>query len=157
MSNDAIFKENLAIGTAGEDIVYDYLVANNSFVHDHRKENHDDRKGPRLKGTEGELVLPDFSVRNKSERKGSFSVDSKVKTSVYTVKGKKCFTVDNKFEQYKLATQILKLDYLMMVFLHDGRMYFYKEDEYFDTTTFANQYSTGLVYLFEYDEKKIRY
>lgn len=157
MSSEAEFREKLAIGTAGEDVVYDYLIANNSYVHDHRKENHEDNKGPRLKGTEGELVLPDFSVRNKSDRKGSFAVDSKVKTSLYTINGTQCFTVDNKFEQYRLATQVLKLDFLMIVFLYKNRMYFYRENEYVDTTTFNNRYGSGLVYCFKYDESKIRY
>jgi len=156
-STEKEFQENLAIGIAGEDIVYDYLVANNSYVHDHRKETHQDNKGPRLRGTEGELVLPDFSVRNKSERKGNFAVDAKVKNSVYTVNGKVCFTVDNKYEQYKTATQILKLDYLALVFIYKNRMYFYKDEDCIGTTRFNNQYSKGLVYLFEYDEKRIRY
>lgn len=157
MSSDELFKKNLEIGEAGEDILYDYLVANNSFVGDLRSQKRGKGLGPRLKGTEGTLVLPDFEVYNKNPKKGNFAVDAKVKTSTYTINGKRCFTVDNKYEQYKRAVQVKKLDFLMIVFLFEGRMFFYKDTDCIGTTTFANQYSRGNVYLFEYDETKIRY
>jgi hypothetical protein len=154
---DKRFEENLAVGEAGEDIVYSYLVANNSFVEDLRKQKRSEGGGPRLKGTEGSLVSPDFAVYNKNPKKGNFAVDAKVKTSIYPVYGKKCFTVDSKYEQYKRVVQVKKLDFLMIVFIYEGRMYFYKDTECSGITTFRNQYSTGNVYLFEFDKSKIRY
>lgn len=147
----------LEIGTAGENVLYDYLVANNSYVEDQRHQKYDGHTGPRLKGTEGTLVLPDFVVYNKDPAKGCFAVDAKVKTSVYPVNGKMCFTVDKKFEQYCRATAVKRLDFLMLVFIYKGRMYFYKDTDCIGTTTFDNQYSTGLVYLFEFDERNMRY
>lgn len=151
---DNNFESKLAAGIAGEDIVYNYLIANNSLVEDLRKQVHEEYSGPCLRGTEGKIVLPDFAVYNKNPAKGSFTVDSKVKTSVYTLKGKKCFTVDNKFEQYRRATEIKKLDYLKIIFIYNGKMYSYRDNEYFDTIIFNNEHSTGLVYLFEFNEKK---
>lgn len=157
MSSKKEFEEKLAQGTEGEDIVYNYLIKNNSFVEDLRKQKHEDRSGPRLRGTEGTLVLPDFAVYNKSPLKGNFAVDSKVKSSIYPVNGKICFTVDNKYEQYKRAVQVKKLDYLMIVFIYEKRMYFYKDTECVGITVFNNKYSTGNVYLFEFNKANIRY
>lgn len=156
-TDDETFNRNLEIGSAGEDIVYEYLVRNNSCVLDLRKQKRDEGAGPRLKGTEGQIVVPDFAVYNKNPTKGNFSVDSKVKNSVYTVNGKKCFTVDSKFEQYKRSTQIMQLDFVLLIFLYKNRMYAYKESECAGITRFDNQYSTGNVYIFEYNEAKIIY
>ena len=36
-----VFQEKLAIGTAGEDLVYPWLVKNNSFVIDFRYQKHE--------------------------------------------------------------------------------------------------------------------
>lgn len=157
MSSRRQFEEKLAVGEAGEDILYSYLIANNSYVEDLRSQKRDEKVGPRLVGTEGKLVLPDFAVYNKNPTKGNFAVDAKVKTSVYPVNGKKCFTVDKKFEQYKLAAQVKKLDFLMIAFIFENRMYFYRDIDCCGKTTFDNQHGSGAVYLFEYDESKIRY
>ncbi len=149
------FEEKLKIGIAGEDIVYDYLVANNSFVEDLRNQKHDEHSGPKLKGTEGELVLPDFAVYNKNTNKGNFAVEVKVKNSLYTYLGCKCFTVDNKYSQYCRAVEVKKLDSLKIIFIYNDRLYLYNGAEYHSTTIFDNKYGKGLVYLFEHDEKKI--
>jgi hypothetical protein len=157
MSSKDDFEEKLAIGIAGEDIAYSYLIRNNSFVEDLRNKVHDNGIGPRLKGTEGSLVSPDFAVYNKDPRKGNYLVDVKVKSYIYPVNGKMCFTVDNKFEQYIRVTQIKKLDFLMLIFIYEDRMYFYKDSDLTCTTTFANGFSDGLVYCFEHNKNKIRY
>lgn len=157
MSSDEEFNKQLAIGEAGEDIVYDYLVSHNSYVEDLRKQKRNTGGGPRLRGTEGSIVSPDFAVYNKSPIKGNFAVDAKVKTSIYPSLGKMCFTVDNKIEQYRLATQVKKLDFLAIIFIYDQRMFFYKDSECCGKTTFPNQVGSGLVYCFEYDIKKIIY
>ena len=151
------FEEKLAIGAIGEDIVFNYLVARNSFVHDHRKEKCKDSGGPRLIGTEGHLILPDFSVRNKNLNKGDFAVESKVKTSIYPINRKMCFTVDNKYEHYLRSVKILKLNFLVMAFLFEDRIYFYKDTECDGITTYNNKYGNGKVYLFEYNRKNIVY
>lgn len=157
MSSDEIFHQNLKEGEAGEDIVYNWLVRNNSFVEDLRNHKRGENRGPRLIGTEGSLVLPDFVVYNKNPNKGNYAIDVKVKSSVYTVNGKKCFTVDNKYEQYKRAVQIKKLDFLAIIFIFEERLYFYRDTDCIGTTQFRNQYGSGNVYLFELDKSKVRY
>ncbi len=157
MSTDENFVEQLAIGTAGEDTVYDYLKNNNSFVEDSRYQKHERNHGPRLIGTEGYVILPDFVVYNKNPAKGNFAVDVKVKSSIYPANGKRCFTVDSKFEDYKKIVQIKQLDFLMLVFIYEGRLYFYKDSDCCGTTTYNNSYSSGKVYLFEHDVSKIKY
>jgi hypothetical protein len=89
--------------------------------------------------------------------KGNFAVDVKVKTSVYPVNGKRCFTVDNKYEQYKRVVQVKKLDFLAIIFIYEGRLYFYKDSDCCGVTQFRNQHGSGNVYLFELDKGKIRY
>ena len=157
MKSDTEFEEKLAIGTAGEDIVYEYLKRNNSLVQDMRYQKHEKGSGPRLEGTEGTVILPDFAVYNKNPNKGNYTVDVKVKSSLYTIDRKKCFTVDKKFLDYRQATQILKLDFLMLVFMFEDRMYFYKDTELHGTTEYNNQYGRGTVYGFAKDDSKIRY
>lgn len=158
MSSEADFQATLALGIVAEDIVYSYLIKNHSYVQDMRKQTHEDNRGPRLIGTEGELILPDFGVRNKNVEKGDFLIDVKFKNSVYSVKGKKCFTVDRKFEQYKRVTQILRYDFLMMAFLFENKLYFYKETDCIGTHQFqSNAYGDGFVYLFEFDPSKHTY
>jgi len=158
MISDEQFKEKLVMGITAEDIVYPYLVRENSFVQDLRQQKHGEFAGPRLIGTEDNIVLPDFVVYNKNPKKGTYAVDVKAKNSTYPALGKKCFTVDDKFVQYKQASQVMRLDFLMLIFYFEGRMFFYKDSECIGTTTFPNKtYGTGLVYCFEYDESKIRY
>lgn len=157
MSSESEFAEKLEIGTAGEDLVYPWLVKHNSLVQDMRYQKHEKGSGPRLKGTEGSVVLPDFAVWNKNPDKGNFAVDVKVKTDIYPVNGRKCFTVDRKYEDYRRCVQVMKLDFLMMLFIYDGRFYVYKDSDLFCTTVYNNQYSNGTVYCFEYDKIKIRY
>ena len=158
MSTEAEFQASLDMGTAAEEIVYSYLIRNHSLVQDMRKQVHEDYKGPRLVGTEGEYVLPDFGVTNKDPRKGNFLIDVKAKTRTYPVKGKECFTVDRKYEQYKAVREILRYDFLMMAFLFENRMYFYHESECCGTHQFRpNQFGDGFVYLFPYEGKKPTY
>lgn len=158
MSSDEKFRASLVLGEIAEEAVLAYLLNNNSLVQDMRKQAHEDNKGPRLRGTEGEIVLPDFSAYNKNPAKGKFAIDAKYKNSVYTVNGVKCFTVDDKYEDYKLATQILGLDFLMMAFMFEDRLYFYKDVECIGVTQFSpNGYGNGKAYLFEYNKSKIRY
>jgi len=158
MSSEAEFQAALTLGEIAEEAVLAYLKLNNSFVQDMRKQAHPDNKGPRLTGTEGELVLPDFAVYNKNPNKGKFAIDAKYKNSIYTVKGKDCFTVDDKYEDYKLATQVLGLDFLMMAFLYKDKLYFYRDTDCIGTTQFRpNGYGNGKAYLFEFDTRKHTY
>lgn len=158
MSTEEEFQSSLALGLAAEEIVYGYLKSNNSYVQDMRKQTHEDNRGPRLSGTEGELVLPDFGVTNKDPKKGNFLIDAKFKNSVYTINGVKCFTVDRKYEQYKRVVQVLRYEYLVMAFVFDDRMYFYRDTECSGNHRYTpNQYGDGLVYLFPFDGKKPTY
>jgi hypothetical protein len=158
MSSEKQFEEKLQMGISAEDIAYSYLKQNNSLVQDLRQQKHGEFSGPRLIGTEGVVKLPDFIVYNKSPRKGNFAVDVKAKTSVYPVNGMKCFTVDNKFEDYKKSVEIMKLDFLMLIFYYNGRMYFYKDSDLTCVTQFENStYGSGPVYCFEYDDSRIKF
>ena len=148
------FEENLAIGTAGEDIVYDYLIKHNSFVEDCRNQKHAENRGPRLIGTDGSLAQPDFVVYNKNPLKGNYAIDVKVKSKKYKYDGKEYFTVDPKFNDYKRIVQLKKLDFLAIIFILDGKLYFYKDSEVARTKMFNNEYGSGESPLFEFNEKK---
>lgn len=158
MSSDEQFEESLALGISGENTVYSYLIANHGLVEDNRSQVHGQGAGPKLIGTEGKIIQPDFCVYNKpGSPKGRFAVDVKVKNSRYWFKGKQCFTVDSKIEDYKRVVQIKNLDYLMIVFVFEGKMYFYKDSDSIGREWKTNAYGTGYVYYFEYDESKIKY
>lgn len=158
MSSDRVFEENLKVGLAGEDIVYDYLIANYGLVEDTRSQVHGQGKGPRLVGTEGTVIQPDFCVYNKpGSPKARFAVDVKVKSSIYPFRGKKCFTVDKKYEDYRRIVEIKHLDYLALVFMYEGKMFFYRDADCIGSQFMSNDYGHGNVYYFEYDESKIRY
>lgn len=153
--NDDQFQQNLAEGTKGEDAVYEYLVSTHSYIEDSRHQKYEKKFGPRLRGIEGTLALPDFIVYDKY--KGNFAVDVKVKASIYPAHGKQCFTVDYKYLDYLRVVQLKKLDYLMLAFVYQNKLYCYKDSEMFGTIVYDNQYSKGKVYLFEYDERKVKY
>lgn len=158
MSTDKKFRESLAVGKAGEDIVYNYLIKHHGLVEDNRSQVHEEGSGPRLRGTEGIIIQPDFCVYNKpGSPKGRFAVDAKVKSSIYPFKDKRCFTVDHKYEDYKRIVQIKMLDYLAMIFLFKNKMYFYKDSDCYGQQFVDNEYSVGNVYYFAFDEKKIIY
>jgi len=158
MSSDLEFKESLAKGIQGENLVYDWLIANFGLVEDSRSHSHGEGAGPRLVGTEGKVISPDFCVYNKpGSPKGRFAVDVKVKSSIYWYNGKQCFTVDKKFEDYKKIVQIKNLDYLMIVFLYNGKMYIYKDTDCIGSEFKSNDYGHGRVYYFEHDESKVKW
>lgn len=155
---DKKFEENLAMGIEGENIAYDYLINNYGLVEDKRSQKHGEGHGPRMRGTEGIVVLPDFVVYNKpGSPKGKFAVDVKVKSSLYTFNGKECFTVDKKFEDYKRAVDIIGLDFLSIIFIYNGRMHFYKDSDCIGHKYIDNAYGKGNVYYFEYDKSKMRF
>jgi len=156
--SDEQFKKSLAIGVAGEDMVYEYLIQNHGLVEDCRSQTHGEGSGPRMIGTEGFIVQPDFCVYNKpGSPKGRFAVDVKVKNSVYWYKGKQCFTVDSKFEGYKRIVQIKQLDFLQIIFVYKNQMYFYRDSDLFGKELKSNEYGTGVVYYFEMDESRIKW
>jgi len=157
INSDNNFSEKLNMGISAENLAYDYLVDHNSYVEDLRQQKHGEYAGPCLCGTEGKVILPDFIVYNKNPNKGTYALDVKAKKSLYTINGKKCFTVDNKYEDYRKAAQLKRLDYLAIIFVYNERMYFYKETDCAGTTTFQNQYGNGLVYYFIFDESKVIY
>jgi len=152
------FKEKLDMGIDAENIVYTYLVAHNSYVEDLRQQKHGEFAGPRLHGTEGKVVLPDFAVYNKNPGKGTYLVDVKSKNSIYPINNMKCFTVDDKYEQYKKATEIKRMDYLAIIFFYEDRMYMYKDSDCKGMHQYSpSQYGNGRVYYFEFDKLKIIY
>ena len=146
------------MGIDAENIVYTYLVAHNSYVEDLRQQKHGEFAGPRLHGTEGKVVLPDFAVYNKNPGKGTYLVDVKSKNSIYPINNMKCFTVDDKYEQYKKATEIKRMDYLAIIFFYEDRMYMYKDSDCKGMHQYSpSQYGNGRVYYFEFDKLKIIY
>jgi len=158
LSTDERFQESLAMGLAGEDAVYEYLINNYGLVEDSRSQVHGEGSGPRMVGTEGKVVQPDFCVYNKpGSPKGRFAVDVKVKSSIYPFMGKRCFTVDKKFEDYKKVVQIKQLDYLMIIFVYENKMYFYKDSDCIGHKFMSNEFGHGNVYYFEFDATKNRY
>jgi len=153
MKSEIDFEKNLVMGTSADDIVHSYLKQNNRYVMDCRNMNHGPNHGPRLEGTEGIAILPDFMVKNKPPKE-SFAVDVKAKSRLYPIDGVMCFTVDKKILQYKVATQLFGLDYLAIIFFFEGKLYQYRDSEYFGTKDFDNEFSTGTSYLFRFDKRK---
>jgi hypothetical protein len=158
LERDAKFQEKLKMGIDAENIAYNYLKANNSYVEDLRQQKHGEFAGPCLCGTEGKVVNPDFIVYNKNPNKGTYAVDVKSKNKTYPINGKICFTVDDKFEQYKKSVEIKRLDYLAILFFLDGRMYMYKDSDCAGMHQYPpSQYGNGRVYYFEFDKRKMVY
>lgn len=155
MTSDEEFRESLEMGVQAENIAYSYLIRKYSYVQDLRQQKHGEFSGPCLRGTEGRLVLPDFSVYTKFD--GAFAIDVKAKNSLYSFKGLNCFTVDSKFNDYRRAVQILKLDYLAFIFFYKDRMHLYRDSDCIGSQILSNSYGTGPVYYFEYDKKRIIY
>lgn len=153
MISEAEFKEKLEMGVAGEDRIYPWLKEHNEWVDDCRRQKYKDGGGPRMVGSKGSIVIPDFIVHNESG--DNFAVDVKVKKKVYLIDGKYYFTVDKKFEDYIKVVRIKKLDYLAIIFIYNDKMYFYKDSDLSRITVYNNQYSTGNVYCFSYDKSKV--
>lgn len=147
MLTDEEFQENLRLGTNAEDKVYSYLRMNYSFVQDMRYQKHEKGTGPRLEGTTGSLILPDFAFYDRYKGKGL--LDVKYKAS-------KFFTVDDyKYRNYLECAGIMNLVNLMLVFVYDGEMYFYDSAEAEGPKTFNNSYGKA-AYIFNFDKSKIR-
>ena len=155
MSSDRVFSAALAKGIIAEDKVYTYLRMNYSYVQDMRYQTHEKGSGPRLEGTSGSVILPDFQVIDRF--KGRFLIDVKSKTSTYTLGNAEYFTVDDyKLEDYERCVKYLLSDKLMIVFVFKGNMYFYESTERLPKpVTFDNDYGKK-AYLFEVDSTKIR-
>lgn len=149
------FNQSLAIGLVGEEAVLPWLEKNNEIVLDNRLEKHK-KGGPRTTGTYTSLAKPDFIVYNPYTTGVKYAIDVKTKTKdPYTVNNRMCFTVDKKFEEYLKLTEIMALDFLAIIFVWKGHLYFYKDTDVVDTCEYNNEYGTGTVYLFEYDKKKV--
>ena len=148
------FHEKLAEGVRGEDAVYHYLTTTNSYVEDTRYQKYTEGQGPKLRGIEGAVTLPDFVVYDRF--KGNYAVDVKVKTSVYTVHQQPCFTVDYKYLHYLKVMELKRLYFLVLAFVYQNDLYWYTNSDLHGTTQFENQYSRGDVYLFAHDPAKIK-
>ena len=154
-SKNADFEEKLAVGTAAEDFVYEWLKQNYGLVQDTRFQTRDKGVGPRLSGKEKSIILPDFIIYDKFN--GKWAVDVKSKTSVYTIDGAKYFTVDDyKFDDYMKCVEIMELSGLLLIFKFDNDLYVYKHNEKRAYKHWFNNVHGNGAYLFEYDRKKIR-
>jgi hypothetical protein len=144
---DEEFQEKLRLGTLAEDKVYSYLRMNYSCVQDMRYQKHEKGSGPRLEGTIGSLILPDFAYYDRYKGKGLLDVKHKAKNY---------FTVDDyKFRDYIECVGIMNLDHLTLVFVYEDEMYFYDGTEATGPKIFNNGYGKA-AFVFEYDKKKIR-
>lgn len=152
MSKDLIFKENLKMGTLGENQAFEFLKTHNHYIEDNRRQKYDNG-GPKLIGALGSIVLPDFTVYNVDGP--CYALDVKVKSRPYLIDGKYYFTVDYKYNDYIKATKIKKLDFLALMFIYKGMMFLYKDSDLAGTHVFDNEFSKGPVYLFEYDKTKV--
>ena len=142
---DEQFQENLRLGTEAEDKVYSYLRMNYSFVQDMRYQTHDKGTGPRLEGTSGTVILPDFAFYDKF--KGKRLLDVKYKA-------KNFFTVDDyKLRDYLRCVELMNAEGLILVFVFEDEMYFYDSSEKSGPRTFNNEYGKA-AYIFEFDKKK---
>ncbi len=151
--DDDTFEKTLAIGTKAEDRVYVWLKQTYSYVQDMRYQTRDKNAGPRLEGAGGSIILPDFAVYDRF--RGKKAIDVKHKSSVYTIMGKKYFTVDGyKFRDYLRAVELMNLDGLLLLFVY-GDEYIYEGTEHSGTYRFDNTYGKE-AYLFEYDKRNIR-
>lgn len=152
--NDELFAETLARGTAGEDRAYTWLRMNYSFVQDMRYQKHEKGSGPRLEGTSGNVILPDFSVVD--PYKGSWAIDVKTKSSIYAVNGVECFTVDDyKFRDYVRYAELYRHDGLLLLFIYKDEFYLYNSKDTIGVTSFNNGYGRN-AYLFKHDRTKIK-
>jgi len=144
---DKRFKENLRLGTIAEDKVYSYLRMNYSHVQDMRYQTHEKGTGPRLEGTSGSVILPDFAYYDRFKGKGL--LDVKYKASNF-------FTVDDyKYKDYLSCVGLMNLEKLILVFVYEDEMYFYDSSEATGPRTFNNSYGKA-AYVFDYDRSKIR-
>ena len=152
--NEENFESALAIGTAAEDAVYEWLKQNYSYVQDTRYQTRDKGTGPRLCGKEKSVILPDFIIYDKF--RGKRAIDVKYKTSAYKINGGRHFTVDDyKFDNYMKCVELMGLDGLIIIFKFENDMYFYDHTDRGPLHRFANTYGNG-AYLFELDSKRIR-
>jgi hypothetical protein len=144
---DEQFQENLRLGTLAEDKVYSYLRMNYSCVQDMRYQKHEKGTGPRLEGTIGSLILPDFAYYDRYKGKGL--LDVKYKASNF-------FTVDDyKFRNYQECVGIMNLESLILVFVYEDEMYFYDSKEATGPRVFNNEHGKS-AYIFNVDRSKIR-
>jgi hypothetical protein len=144
---DEQFRENLRLGTAAEDKVYSYLRMNYSHVQDMRYQVHEKGTGPRLEGTSGSVILPDFAYYDKYKGKGL--LDVKYKASNF-------FTVDDyKYRDYLSCARLMNLETLILVFVYEDEMYFYDSREAAGPKAFNNSYGKS-AYVFNFDRSKIR-
>jgi hypothetical protein len=144
---DEEFQENLRIGTEAEDKVYAWLKLHYSFVQDMRYQSHDKGSGPRLEGTGGIVVLPDFAFYDKF--KGKCLLDVKHKT-------KNFFTVDDyKMRDYLRCVELMNAEGLVLCFVFEDEMYFYDSTEKAGPIQFNNAYGKA-AYKFEFDRSKIK-
>ena len=153
---DEKFYEALARGMEAENYVYEWLKLNFAWVQDSRYQNLADKdSGPRLEGKAGSLILPDFVVYD--QYKGNFAVDVKSKSAVYPISGKTYFTVDAyKFDHYRRCVQLMRLDYLVVIFMYESELYWYEcRDALPPKHTFGNVYGDS-AYLFEFDRARIK-
>jgi hypothetical protein len=144
---DEEFQENLRLGIAAEDKVYSYLRMNCSLVQDMRYQTHDKGTGPRLEGTSGTVILPDFAYYDRF--KGRWLLDVKHKTKSF-------FTVDDyKFRDYKRCVELMGCVGLILVFVYEDEMYFYDSSEATGPRVFNNEFGNA-AYVFNVDRTKIK-
>jgi len=153
-SDKETFEAALEVGTKAEDIVYAWLKSIYSYVQDTRYQTRKEGTGPRLEGTSGSVILPDFIIYDRF--KGKHAVDVKAKTSAYFIEGGRYFTVDSyKFDHYMKTVELMGLDGLYIIFVFEDELYLYTHEDMVRRHSFANSYGK-VACLFDYDKTKIR-
>lgn len=148
--NKEEFKRRLDMGMKAENEVYDYLCSTFQYVQNTRYQDREKFKGPRLNGTAREsLILPDFVVYDSAL--GRYAVEVKSKSVAYPIDGKRCFTVDHdKYLDYLKVVELMGLDDLVLVFVHNWDKYWYTSKEYLR----FHQFPTGYSVLFQLDASR---
>ena len=146
-AKDAAFRENLRIGKIAEDKAYAWLKLHYSFVQDMRYQTHDEKTGPRLEGTSGSIILPDFAFYDKFKGKKLLDVKHKSKPR---------FTVtDYQMRDYLRCVDLLNAEGLVLCFDYEDEMYFYNSEEKTGPIIFDNGFGYA-AYEFEFSRSKIR-
>lgn len=152
---DDNFNVKLEVGMQAEDKVYRYLILNYQYVQDCRYQRREKFSGPRLVGTAGNLVLPDFIVYD--EHHGKYAVDVKYKSAAYPIGGVECFTADySKTQDYARVAEVLGLDKVLLIFVYNDNLYLYDAKDIHGRHCFNNKYGSEAVLYAFHNNYRIR-
>lgn len=149
MTSNEKFQEKLEMGTKAENLVKAWVEKKYEHIVDLRYQKHA-KGGPRITGTTGSFVLPDFAVYDQT---GNFLIDVKAKSRVNLIDGIHYFTVDPKLNDYLECTRIMNMDSCKIMFVYDNRKFMYDSAEWSAKHDFNNEFGSW-AYIYRYDKNK---